>query len=409
MACQQPVRCVRHVTACQRASQAAPLRALATRVGAAHATATGAGNASVRGGTLRPTGSTELSLLGPVRRLLACWCKELARRATGFAGQARLEMRPFTAPSFGVRRPTALMRCGCPARCPQHGQGQLRDGRNAHRLRPYGSEELHTRPGRRGGQRAAFGGRRHHGQEQHAGGQPGRPGRQPRVRPLITPVGQGPYVGRVRRRRGRPTSPACTGTSRQGDRSPSSDMFPTARGRDGGQRSTWPAAAHRSATHVTSSRSCRRWSGRRTTTSASPTHSHLRARPDSLISGSQYGVRIRRAPSTTTWRKPWRRRSVLRAAGAKVVMQPTSRHYRQGFMLSVVHREPVVGALGVRVPAVSVRKGGLGPGADSDPDGRVVLGVAGSEAAVWQNLVDRGGVAPGQRDIDGAGGPAGRR
>lgn len=50
--------------------------------------------------------------------------------------------------------------------------------------------------------------------------------------------------------------------------------------------------------------------------------------------------------------------------------------------MSVVRREPVVGALGVRVPAVSVRKGGLGPGADSDPDGRVVLGVAGAEAAV---------------------------
>lgn len=211
MACQQPVRCVRHVTACQRASQAAPLSALATRVGAAHATAIRVGTASVCGGTLRPTGSTELSLLGPVRRLLACWCKELARRATGFAGQARLEMRPFTAPSFGVRRPTA-----------------------------------HTRPGRQGGQRAAFGGRRHHGQEQHAGGQPGRPGRQPRVRPLITSVGQGPYVGRVRRRRGRPTSPACTGASRQGDRSPSSDMFPTARagtvdrGRHGLRRRTGP-------------------------------------------------------------------------------------------------------------------------------------------------------------------------
>lgn len=69
-------------------------------------------------------------------------------------------------------------------------------------------------------------------------------------------------------------------------------------------------------------------------------------------------------------------------SGAKVVMQRTSRHCRQGFTLSVVRREPVVGALGVRVPAVSVRKGGLGPGADSDPDGRVVLGVAGAEAAV---------------------------
>jgi hypothetical protein len=43
----------------------------------------------------------------------------------------------------------------------------------------------------------------------------------------------------------------------------------------------------------------------------------LRARPDSLISGSQYGVRIRRASSTTTWRKPWRRRSVRRAAGPR--------------------------------------------------------------------------------------------
>ena len=51
-------------------------------------------------------------------------------------------------------------------------------------------------------------------------------------------------------------------------------------------------------------------------------------------------------------------------------------------MLSVVRREPVVGALGVRVPAVSVRKGSLGPGADSDPDGCLVLGVAGAEAAV---------------------------
>lgn len=51
---------------------------------------------------------------------------------------------------------------------------------------------------------------------------------------------------------------------------------------------------------------------------------------------------------------------------------------------------------------MSVGKGGWGPGADSDPDGRVVRGVAGAEAAVWQDLVDHGEAGPGQRHIDGA-------
>jgi hypothetical protein len=244
MACQQPVRCVRHVTACQRASQAAPLSALATRVGAAHATATGAGNASVRGGTLRPTGSTELSLLRPVRRLLACWCKELARRATGIAGQACLEMRPFTAfETAGMR--TVCGRTDLKNYIPDQAAEAVRGLRSAGAVimgrsnMPAGHQDVQA-------DNPVFG---------------------PSSHPWDTARTSGGSAGG-----GRPTSPACTGTSRQGDRSPSSDMFPTARGRDGGQRPTWPAAAHRSATHVTSSRSCRRWSGRRTTTSASPAH-----------------------------------------------------------------------------------------------------------------------------------------
>jgi hypothetical protein len=192
----------------------------------------------------------------------------------------------------------------------------LRDGRNAHRLRPYGSEELHTRPGRRGGQRAAFGGRRHHGQEQHAGGPPGRPGRQPRVRPLVTPVGHGPYVGRVRRRR--------------------SSHFTGLYGYESTRRSI-PLIGH-----VPYGPGPGRWTEADMACGGAQVRDprdlvpilqavvgpadhdvgftctlRLRARPDSLISGSQYGVRIRRASSTTTWRKPWRRRSVRRAAGPR--------------------------------------------------------------------------------------------
>jgi hypothetical protein len=170
--------------------------------------------------------------------------QRLARRATGIAGQACLEMRPFTAfETAGMR--TVCGRTDLKNYIPDQAAEAVRGLRSAGAVimgrsnMPAGHQDVQA-------DNPVFG---------------------PSSHPWDTARTSGGSAGG-----GRPTSPACTGTSRQGDRSPSSDMFPTARGRDGGQRPTWPAAAHRSATHVTSSRSCRRWSGRRTTTSASPAH-----------------------------------------------------------------------------------------------------------------------------------------